>query len=313
MATTVSLDTIRKAVTSLLQASQTAFGSGTTGAAPDGSNRQYSSNDEIVSRILEVDAEVCTLIANTMQHPYQAAFIISPPATIAGPAGANPTSNGIVLRIQCQGAPATATFLNSAADVTEDTITITNHGFLTGAGVVYTCSPNVIGGLTSGTTYYVIRVSANLIKLATTQWNAVGGIAINLTSQGTAGNTSTLTAEYLDGTQADSKDTIVQATQYPQIFTSNSAGAGRFWFVEGDYIYTTAPNIKVTYTDFVKTSSPQAPEPYEFAIIAGTVAKILKDGGDSGLAAYYLQMYGAYLQQIASGATVLSAIEAYKG
>lgn len=57
-------------VISILQASQTAYAT-----TVDGSNRQYSSSTEIDNAILTADGEICTIIARTIQSPYQTTFI----------------------------------------------------------------------------------------------------------------------------------------------------------------------------------------------------------------------------------------------
>lgn len=82
------------------------------------------------------------------------------------------------------------TFDGSSASVVvvaADTITITSHGFATGDRVVYSDGGGTaITGLTHATTYYVIRVDANTVKLATTYENAVKptSTAVNLTAVG---------------------------------------------------------------------------------------------------------------------------------
>lgn len=82
------------------------------------------------------------------------------------------------------------TFDGSSASVVvvaADTITITSHGFATGDRVVYSDGGGTaITGLTHATTYYVIRVDANTVKLATTYENAVKPTptAVNLTAVG---------------------------------------------------------------------------------------------------------------------------------
>ena len=44
-------------------------------------------------------------------------------------------------------------------------LTITNHGYSSGEKIVYSTSETVIGGLTSGTEYYVNVVDINTIQL----------------------------------------------------------------------------------------------------------------------------------------------------
>jgi hypothetical protein len=57
-----------------------------------------------------------------------------------------------------------------------DNIFLENHGLVSGDALTYrnTGTGPDIGGLSSGTTYYVIRVDAHQIRLAATYWNAVG-------------------------------------------------------------------------------------------------------------------------------------------
>jgi hypothetical protein len=80
---------------------------------------------------------------------------------------------------------------SSVVNTTAETIAIPSHGFATGDAVAYESSGSAIGGLTDGTTYFVIRVDPNTIKLATTASNATAGTAINLSAVG-AGTADTL-------------------------------------------------------------------------------------------------------------------------
>lgn len=91
-----------------------------------------------------------------------------------------------------------ATFASRASNV----ITVTgptnaaNNEFQTGQAVVYASTGTDIGGLTSSTTYYVIRTGNLTFSLATTLANAQKGTAITLSSDGTGTRsfTQTLTA-----------------------------------------------------------------------------------------------------------------------
>jgi len=78
-----------------------------------------------------------------------------------------------------------------------DILTIPGHPFKTGDSVVYSSGAGTAIGTTgsvlvSGNTYYIIRISTNEIKLATSLANANNGIAIDLIGAGT-GTTHTLT------------------------------------------------------------------------------------------------------------------------
>lgn len=73
-------------------------------------------------------------------------------------------------------APASVT--STAVDSGTETITKTAHGLYTTDAVISTTSVN---GLTAGTIYYVIRVTADTFRLASSHANAISGTAFNLT------------------------------------------------------------------------------------------------------------------------------------
>jgi hypothetical protein len=79
----------------------------------------------------------------------------------------------------------THTLTVASVDFVTDVITVPNHGFTTGELVSYdSAGQTTLGGLNSGSPYYVISVTGDEIKLATTYDNAVAGTAINLTTAG---------------------------------------------------------------------------------------------------------------------------------
>jgi len=81
--------------------------------------------------------------------------------------------------------PRATSFTASSGNVntTNNTITISSHGLSTHDRAKYDVNGNTaIGGLTDGTTYFVIKVDANTIKLATNFTNCQAGTAISLTS-----------------------------------------------------------------------------------------------------------------------------------
>ena len=89
-----------------------------------------------------------------------------------------------------------APFYTSASSVNTSTevITLTDvHPLQTGDAVIYTAGATTIGGLSTGLTYYIVRISQNTIKLATSYSNAVAGTVINLTSAGSGTQTFTYT------------------------------------------------------------------------------------------------------------------------
>ena len=101
----------------------------------------------------------------------------------------------------------TATFNGSAASVvstTNETIRVADHRFVQGQRVTYSNGGGSnIGGLTSGTAYYISFDSANTVKLATSLVNANNNTVINLSSVG-SGSSHTLTAAF-DGINTEFK------------------------------------------------------------------------------------------------------------
>ena len=109
----------------------------------------------------------------------------------------------------------TLTFDGSAASivsVANDTITQSLHRFVQGQRVTYTNGGGGnIGGLTSGTVYYIINDGENTIKLATSSSNAASGTAINISAVGT-GTGHTLNVAF-DGTNTKFKATYNDGTK----------------------------------------------------------------------------------------------------
>jgi hypothetical protein len=90
-------------------------------------------------------------------------------------------------------------FVAADVDVDDNTITQEAHGLLTGQRVAATTDGTLPAPLTA-TNYYVIKVDADTIKLATTQANALAGTAINISDDGSVGATHTLTPAALAAT-----------------------------------------------------------------------------------------------------------------
>lgn len=99
----------------------------------------------------------------------------------------------------------------SVVNTTAETIEIRGTSFETGDAVVYT-STGAIGNLSSGTTYYAIRVDSDTIKLATSRANAIAGSAINLSAVGT-GTADTLQLARTDIYGVDVKEAAANKTQ----------------------------------------------------------------------------------------------------
>lgn len=89
--------------------------------------------------------------------------------------------------------------VNSEVDIEENTFTIPGNTFPTGTVFRVTATGTLPAPLLVATDYFVIVVNSNTIQLATSRANALAGTAINITTQGSDGNVTTLTATALSG------------------------------------------------------------------------------------------------------------------
>lgn len=81
----------------------------------------------------------------------------------------------------------------TAADDGADTVTIAGHEFVTGDGPVRAAGADLPAGLATGTDYWIVVVSASLVKLATSYANASAEIptVVDLTDAGSGAMTLT--------------------------------------------------------------------------------------------------------------------------
>lgn len=123
--------------------------------------------------------------------------------------------------------------LDSAYTLSSAVIKLPTHGFTKGLPVLYSGTP-AIGGLTTGTTYFVIAVDANDISLATSQALALAGTGIVITSSSTQTPANTYTL---------APGPFIQGPAAAKLQVSND---GSNW---ADYS-TTAANVAVTTQTF---------------------------------------------------------------
>ena len=96
---------------------------------------------------------------------------------------------------------------SAVVSAANDTLNFNNHRFVQGQRVTYTNGGAAnIGGLTSGSVYYIIKHDNNHIKLATSASNASSSTAINLTAVAGSGTSHTLNVAF-DGTNTKFKIT----------------------------------------------------------------------------------------------------------
>jgi hypothetical protein len=141
------------------------------------SARMSSANDSGLSNVFGVD--------NTE--------LVSGGDNVTAVSIANPGTRYLEVPGVTVAAPAAITVLTTAVNTTADTITVTNHRYLTGTKLTYTAGGTAITGLTNATAYFVIRVDANTFKLASSLANAQAGTAIDLT--GTGNNAQTFVGD----------------------------------------------------------------------------------------------------------------------
>lgn len=87
--------------------------------------------------------------------------------------------------------PGAMSFANTAVNTTSNQFTITAHVFFTGLHVRYTGVGTAPTPITTGVDYYVIRIDANTVQLATSLENALAGTAIDISATGNSTHTLT--------------------------------------------------------------------------------------------------------------------------
>lgn len=143
----------------------------------------------------------------------------------------------------------------SAIDLTNNLITVTNHGFITGTRGQLTTTGTLPAPLALATDYWVIYVTDNTFKLATSLVNAQAGTAITLTDQGSQSAVNTFTVDLLSGTL--------------QIQSSND---GTNWSAIGSPVTITAPSQK-----FIEIINPTGIYARTYFIPAGASARSLNN------------------------------------
>lgn len=114
-------------------------------------------------------------------------------ASTRGPCAAGVTKNANDSGAGSITSAQTTTGVASAVNVTDNTLTISSHGLITGVKFALSINSGSLPAGTSATNYFAIAVDSNTVKLATSYANAVAGTVVDITDQGTADKTITLT------------------------------------------------------------------------------------------------------------------------
>jgi len=150
------------------------------------------------------------------------------------------------------------TFADEDVDVDANTITNAAHGYYTGLKVAATTTGTLPAGL-SATDYYVIRVDADTIKLATSAANAIAGTAVDITAAA-GGGTHTLTPAALSGASYKLQYSMDGVTYIDSGVTNNVTTTAKFLHEKVDPMFNwvqvvwtlTAGQIGYTVSTLVK-------------------------------------------------------------
>lgn len=102
--------------------------------------------------------------------------------------------NFSVQSVYTDATPAAKVFPSSGVSTGNNTLTLASHGLSTGIVGQFTTSDTLPTGISAMTDYYIIRVDANTVAIATSLDNAVAGTKVDITTQGVGDQTFTPTA-----------------------------------------------------------------------------------------------------------------------
>jgi len=223
------------------------------------------------------------------------------------------------------GTKVTKTFTESAFNTTDDTITITGHGMTTGHKLrvqsnpatnpaVFTYAPgNPPAGATinatfsPNTTWYVVKVDDNTVKIATSKWNALRNNTVDITTNGDAA-TIIVEVAYNAAGNFPSQPTTTVTTPPPTVYDidNNYVIGGKTITIPGtefgDTDWFTEQNVGGSYTIPASTSSQ---EPVEYIVGrmtgSGGLGASTDIPGAAGLDSYYQVTLNGYDYKVISG------------
>jgi hypothetical protein len=124
---------------------------------------------------------------------------------------------------------------DTAVNPTNEQITITSHGFLTGDRVVLHANGATLPtGLANGT-YYVIKVDENTLTLAATQEDAIAGTSVGITADGT-GTCALYQAAYQIRMERDDSSDRAQLPLWDSVQVVANSGASDTCTVSAVYV-----------------------------------------------------------------------------
>lgn len=155
------------------------------------------------------------------------------------------------------GQPLVVADFTYTADAATDVLTKVAHGLETGDGPLRTTNSGgaLPGGLAINTDYFAIRIGPDTFRVATSRANAVAGVAINITSNGTGtqtlsdvgGTTRVSDAAVTRNLIVDGTATVGGAVSTSGLLTANGgviAGANQNIAVAGTGLYKRPPRTR---------------------------------------------------------------------
>ena len=172
----------------------------------------------------------------------------------------------------------------SSVDLTLNTFLLPSHGFLTGTQLTYEqgVGGTSIDGLTNNTSYYVVVVNRDYIKLSTSKANSLSGITVDITGYGTgvdhklttsqingnitgAGSVSIISGSVLVNGLGTSFSKILKVGDRFRLFPPNTTkDTGETVFVSAD--------INTTTNIITKNHTHSTAQEVEFIVNTGSVA-----------------------------------------
>jgi hypothetical protein len=227
---------------------------------------QYASSGQDISGLSSgSNYYVIVVDANTIQLALSAEDAYAGNAIALDP----PTAGATDTETLTPATPDTPTvsFNPSPVRPAGNTFALPSHGFVTGQAVVYTAGGAAMGGLTSGATYYVIVVDADMIRLASSAANAFDGIALAVDPTAASGAQTLSPAQpvlqladsYADATAATPVVLSLQgAIDLGDVDNTVMSGADHTFTADAPGVIITA---SLTSSDTSKTKSGLGSEP----------------------------------------------------
>lgn len=167
----------------------------------------------------------------------------------------SPSTTSYRLQLPFSAPQRTITFESADVSISDDTLSLTGHGFVTGMPFEYSQSGTAVGGLTSGTTYYAIVINEDLIQVATSSADATAGIEKDLTATGSNTGHSLLVDSVAGMTPQAG---VISTTSGSAIITGDEESLFKRYWKTGDPIIiknttTTPPSLVESTVKIIPT------------------------------------------------------------